>query len=285
MIPYYERFLARFPDVAALAARLGGRGAAALERAGLLRARRATCTRPRARSSRHGGISREPQRRSRELPGIGRSTAAAIAAFAFGERAAILDGNVKRVLARRFGVGCASTRPLGAGRASCCRSAGIEAYTQGLMDLGAHGLHARAGLRATLPGQGATASRARRTHRRAAGAAREKPLPLQARDAGSCFSTTARCCWSGGRRRGSGAGCGASPSAGRRDAGSRAGCRLIEHGFTHFRLRIQPLLCSDSSAARIWTAWTTPAARRSRRLSEVCYSIAGIATRRGGRRR
>ena len=39
-----------------------------------------------------------------ELPGVGRSTAAAIAAFAFGERAAILDGNVKRVLARHFGI-------------------------------------------------------------------------------------------------------------------------------------------------------------------------------------
>ena len=39
----------------------------------------------------------------RTLPGIGRSTAAAIAAFAFGERAAILDGNVKRVLTRVLG--------------------------------------------------------------------------------------------------------------------------------------------------------------------------------------
>ena len=38
------------------------------------------------------------------LPGVGRSTAAAIAVFAFGRRAAILDGNVKRVLARRFGI-------------------------------------------------------------------------------------------------------------------------------------------------------------------------------------
>src|SRR5207302_7535511 len=39
-----------------------------------------------------------------ELPGVGRSTAAAIAVFAYGERAAILDGNVKRVLARAFGL-------------------------------------------------------------------------------------------------------------------------------------------------------------------------------------
>ena len=55
-----------------------------------------------ARSSRTGFP--EPQTAIAELPGVGRSTAAAIAAFAFGERAAILDGNVKRVLARYFGV-------------------------------------------------------------------------------------------------------------------------------------------------------------------------------------
>jgi A/G-specific adenine glycosylase len=52
----------------------------------------------------HGG--RFPQRAIdiATLPGIGRSTAAAIAAFCFGERAAILDGNVKRVLCRAFGI-------------------------------------------------------------------------------------------------------------------------------------------------------------------------------------
>jgi A/G-specific adenine glycosylase len=54
---------------------------------------------------RHGGVFPE---RSIEaivaLPGIGRSTAAAIAVFAFGQRQAILDGNVKRVLCRCFGI-------------------------------------------------------------------------------------------------------------------------------------------------------------------------------------
>src|SRR5574337_899800 len=52
----------------------------------------------------HGGRFPARAEAIAQLPGIGRSTAAAIAAFAFGERAAILDGNVKRVLCRVFGV-------------------------------------------------------------------------------------------------------------------------------------------------------------------------------------
>jgi A/G-specific adenine glycosylase len=77
------------------------------------------------------------------LPGIGRSTAAAIAAFCFGERCAILDGNVKRVLARALGFGGDLARPrheralwqLAEALLPAARR--IEAYTQGLMDLGA----------------------------------------------------------------------------------------------------------------------------------------------------
>jgi A/G-specific adenine glycosylase len=76
------------------------------------------------------------------LPGIGRSTAAAIAAFAFGQRAAILDGNVKRVLCRHFGIEgfpglSAVDRELWQLAGQLLPETGIEAYTQGLMDLGA----------------------------------------------------------------------------------------------------------------------------------------------------
>src|SRR5204863_2340738 len=52
----------------------------------------------------HGGTFPHENDAITALPGIGRSTAAAIAAFAFGTRGAILDGNVKRVLARHAGV-------------------------------------------------------------------------------------------------------------------------------------------------------------------------------------
>jgi A/G-specific adenine glycosylase len=76
------------------------------------------------------------------LPGIGRSTAAAIVAFATGEPHAILDGNVKRVLARHAGVEGAADRAtviarLWAEAEARLPTRDVEAYTQGLMDLGA----------------------------------------------------------------------------------------------------------------------------------------------------
>ena len=76
------------------------------------------------------------------LPGIGRSTAAAIAAFTHGARGAILDGNVKRVLARHRGVDGYPGLPkveaaLWSIAESLLPAAGIETYTQALMDLGA----------------------------------------------------------------------------------------------------------------------------------------------------
>jgi A/G-specific adenine glycosylase len=76
------------------------------------------------------------------LPGIGRSTAAAIAAFCFGERVAILDGNVKRVLTRVFGFDAdlslqRNESDLWALAESLLPRTGIESYCQGLMDLGA----------------------------------------------------------------------------------------------------------------------------------------------------
>jgi A/G-specific adenine glycosylase len=76
------------------------------------------------------------------LPGVGRSTAGAIAVFAFGQRFPILDGNVKRVLARCFGVeGYPGTADV-AGRLwtlaeQLLPETDVQAYTQGMMDLGA----------------------------------------------------------------------------------------------------------------------------------------------------
>ena len=76
------------------------------------------------------------------MPGVGRSSASAICAFAYGAREAILDGNVKRVLARHFGIeGYPGERRVNEAlwRVSEQSLPGedIEAYTQGLMDLGA----------------------------------------------------------------------------------------------------------------------------------------------------
>jgi len=89
----------------------------------------------------HGGVFPGTAAVIASLPGVGRSTAAAIAAFAFGERGAILDGNVKRVLARYFGVegwpGDPKVQAMLWTRAeSLLPDADIGTYTQAQMDLG-----------------------------------------------------------------------------------------------------------------------------------------------------
>ncbi len=93
--------------------------------------------------SEHGGVFPQTQEDIEALPGIGRSTAAAIRAFAYGARAAILDGNVKRVFARHAGIagypGEQEDRSSACGRwrRSACPKAAWNPYIQGLMDLGA----------------------------------------------------------------------------------------------------------------------------------------------------
>jgi len=142
VLPYFQRFLERFPDVTRLAA-------ADLDEvlqlwSGLGYYSRARNLHRAAQQvvAEHGG--RFPQEREvlEMLPGIGRSTAAAIAAFAYGRREAILDGNVKRVLARYGAVeGFPGEKKVADRLWSLAETllpdADIESYTQGLMDLGA----------------------------------------------------------------------------------------------------------------------------------------------------
>jgi A/G-specific adenine glycosylase len=142
VIPYYHRFLQHFPDVASLAA-------APVENVMALWAGLGYYTRARnlhrcaqVLVQQHGGVFPADVDSLAALPGIGLSTAAAIAAFAYGRRAAILDGNVKRVLCRVFGVEgfpgqLAVERQLWQLAAGLLPERDIEAYTQGLMDLGA----------------------------------------------------------------------------------------------------------------------------------------------------
>ena len=143
VIPYYERFLARFPDVAALAAApldevmglWSGLGYYARAR-NLHRAANEVM-------ERHAGAFPAASEDLSRLSGIGRSTAAAIAAFSCGERGAILDGNVRRVLARHAAIdgdvaSAAVLDRLWKEAEARLPSKGIEAYTQGMMDLGAN---------------------------------------------------------------------------------------------------------------------------------------------------
>lgn len=142
VIPYYQRFVERFPDVHSLAS--APLDAVLAAWAGLGYYSRARLLHRCAQQvvERHAGRLPGGAAALEALPGIGRSTAAAIAVFAGGERAAILDGNVKRVFARHFGIegfpGSAATQ------AALWRAAerelphdDVAEYTQGLMDLGA----------------------------------------------------------------------------------------------------------------------------------------------------
>jgi A/G-specific adenine glycosylase len=142
VIGYYRRFMQRFPDVASLAA--AEQDEVLRYWSGLGYYSRARNLHAAARQIMQTHDGRFPQNIEAivALPGIGRSTAAAIAAFAFGQRRAILDGNVKRVLARCFGIEGwpglpAIEKDMWRLAESLLPQKDIESYTQGLMDLGA----------------------------------------------------------------------------------------------------------------------------------------------------
>jgi len=142
VIGYYARFLQRFPTVQALAA-------APLDEvlhlwAGLGYYSRARNLHRAAQQvvGAHGGELPLEHATLQSLPGIGRSTAAAILALSGGARHAICDGNVRRVLARVFAIdgapGSAATQAqLWARAEECTPHTDVAAYTQAIMDLGA----------------------------------------------------------------------------------------------------------------------------------------------------
>ena len=143
VLGYYARFLERFPTVGTLAqAPLTDvmplwAGLGYYARARNLHACAVAVMRD------HDGAFPQRAEQLAQLPGIGRSTAAAIAAFCFDERAAILDGNVKRVLARHFAVAgdparAAVEKQLWTLAESLLpRAQAMPVYTQAVMDLGA----------------------------------------------------------------------------------------------------------------------------------------------------
>jgi A/G-specific adenine glycosylase len=142
VIPYYHRFLERFPDCASLAAAPSEDVMALWSGLGYYTRARNLHQCAKDVMARHGGKFPADPAQLAELPGIGRSTAAAIAAFSYGARAAIMDGNVKRVFARVFAVdgfpGDKAVENAMWQRADALLPEhDLEAYTQGLMDLGA----------------------------------------------------------------------------------------------------------------------------------------------------
>jgi A/G-specific adenine glycosylase len=105
VIPYYERFLARFPDVAALATAELDDVTALWAGLGYYSRARNLHRAARQVMERHAGQLPDDVDALRELPGVGRYTAGALASIAFDKPAPIVDGNVARVLARLLALG------------------------------------------------------------------------------------------------------------------------------------------------------------------------------------
>ncbi|HZW87811.1 MAG TPA: A/G-specific adenine glycosylase, partial [Myxococcaceae bacterium] len=104
VLPYWTAFLARFPDVAALARASLDEVLAAWRGLGYYARARNLHRAARAVVERHGGRLPDDVEAMRALPGFGRYTVGAVASIAFGRAVPLVDGNVARVLARLFGV-------------------------------------------------------------------------------------------------------------------------------------------------------------------------------------
>ena len=140
VLPRYDLFLRRWPDVAALARTELGEVLAAWAGLGYYARARNLHACAREVAQRHGGRFPEDEAGLRKLPGVGDYTAAAIAAIAFGKGATPVDGNIERVVARLFAV----TTPLPAAKTEIRAFAETLTpddrpgdFAQAMMDLGA----------------------------------------------------------------------------------------------------------------------------------------------------
>ena len=146
VLDYYPRFLSRFPDVQALASATPDEVMALWSGLGYYSRARNLHRCAQVVVAQHAGVFPTTSSELQTLPGIGASTAAAIAAFCHGERISILDGNVRRVLTRLLAFDgdlaqAAQQRRLWEIAQALLpeqpAAGDMVAYTQGLMDLGA----------------------------------------------------------------------------------------------------------------------------------------------------
>jgi len=285
VIPYYERFMARFPTVETLAAAPEDEVLHLWTGLGYYARGRNLLACAKVLVEQHGGNFPNEVEAVTALPGIGRSTAGAILALSRGERHPILDGNAKRCLSRVFGI---QGDPSSAGvlgtlwtaAENCTPHTRVAHYTQAIMDLGATlctrsrpactvcplveiCVAAREGRQAELPG---VKQRRERPSREAvlliaeAGDEGERSVLVERRPATGIWGGL----W--------------SPPQFSNEAEALAWCRRelgdvedteslppIDHGFTHFDLRLQPLRVRFTPLSqvreaddRIWYALRTP---------------------------
>jgi A/G-specific adenine glycosylase len=285
VIPYYQRFMARFPSVESLAEAPADEVLHLWTGLGYYARARNLQTCAKVLVECHGGDFPPGIEAVTALPGIGRSTAGAILALSRGERHPILDGNAKRVLARVFGIDGDPGSPqvlkaLWAKADACTPHARAAHYTQAIMDLGATlctrsrpactvcpmsdgCVAAREGRQPELPGR----------KRRRARAAREAVLLIAESGENALRAVFLE------RRPSPGIWGGLwSPPQFETESAALEWCRrelgdlqftealpAIEHGFTHFDLRLNPLRvrCTPApgvreSDDRLWYSLAMP---------------------------
>jgi A/G-specific adenine glycosylase len=142
VIPYFNRWMERFPNLAALAAASQQEVLSAWEGLGYYSRARNLHRAAQVVQAEYAGRLPGDQAALRRLPGIGRYTAAAIASIAFGQDTPALDGNIRRVLSRLFEVRQPARSPAAERRLWDLAAANLPtgqagAYNQALMDLGA----------------------------------------------------------------------------------------------------------------------------------------------------
>jgi len=138
--PFYEKFVRRWPDVAALAEARDAEVMAAWAGLGYYARARNLLACARVVATAYGGRFPDEEGALRKLPGIGAYTAAAIAAIAFARRAVVVDGNVERVISRLFAVAdpLPGSRPRLRALADALTPEGDSGdFAQAMMDLGA----------------------------------------------------------------------------------------------------------------------------------------------------
>lgn len=284
--PYFERFVARFPDFAALAAAPADEVMRLWAGLGYYARARNLHAAAKAVVERHDGDFPRDFEAALALPGIGRSTAGAILAQAHGLRHAILDANVKRVLARWAGIAGWPGETAVAARLWDCAGrllpqARLADYTQALMDLGATVCLPRQPRCGECPLAGdCTALRENRTSELPAAKPRAK-RPRPQREAWLILAEDEEGRWLLEQRPGAGIWGGLwCPPVIERDADwagalrERHGLALsawrqdapIDHAFSHFDLRLHPLRGPARVDAGVResaaTAWRHPQALR-----------------------
>jgi A/G-specific adenine glycosylase len=264
VVPYYLRFLDRFPDLAALAAAPVEDVMALWSGLGYYaRARNLHACVQVLVTEHRGEFPHQPEAIG-NLPGVGRSTANAIAVFCFGARVPILDGNVKRLLCRYAGIEGFSGTP--AVERELWRLAeillpekGVDAYIQAQMDLGAtictrsrpHCEKCPLAADCVARRDGRTADFPSARPRKAI-PEREVTVLLLVRDGRVLLEPRPHTGVWGGLLSLPELPIGADAHT----EAARWACRIVSqralvaltHTFTHFRLRMQPILCSVESA-------------------------------------